>query len=79
MVDTLPTDGLEMEGPPKQQKVLNWAEYFYPMMVSKLMHKKFGMFGFIVGFYYVINFCCCVAACNFYSDQSRLTPCNLES
>lgn len=37
------------------------------------------MFGAIVGFYYCVNFCMCVAACNFYSDVTRLAPCDLHS
>lgn len=31
--------------------------------------------GGITGWYYLIQFACCVSACNFYSDQSRLSPC----
>ena len=56
-------------------KNLTWLEVFSPETVTKLMHKKFGMFGAIVGFYYCANFVMCVAACNFYSDISRLSPC----
>ena len=33
------------------------------------------MMGAIVGFYYIIQFMCCVSACNFYSDITRLNAC----
>ena len=33
------------------------------------------MFACIVGFYYLIQFMCCVSACNFYSDHSRYNTC----
>ena len=39
------------------------------------MHKKWPIFGSIVGFYYVVQFCACVAACNFFSDISRYNSC----
>merc|ERR1712127_360762 len=46
-----------------------------PAMMTKILHKKFGMFGAIVGFYYLVQFICCVAARNFYSDIGRYDPC----
>jgi hypothetical protein len=49
--------------------------YFKPALMSTFLHKKFGMFGSIVGFYYIVQFICCVAACNFYSDIARFDPC----
>ena len=39
------------------------------------MHKKFGLFSVICGFYYIVQFICCVSACNFYSDNSRKAKC----
>ncbi len=35
------------------------------------------MMGAIVGFYYIVQFICCVCACNFYSDVTRHNPCAL--
>ena len=59
-------------------KNITWIEVFYPEIVTKLMHKKLWMFGALIGFYYTANFIMCVAACNFYSDISRLSPCVME-
>ncbi len=39
------------------------------------MHKKFGMYGVLIGFYYIIQFVMCVGCCNFYSDISRYYIC----
>jgi hypothetical protein len=54
---------------------LEWREYFYPATMTTLLHKKLLMMGFIVGFYYIVQFMCCVCACNFYSDNARTQPC----
>ena len=35
--------------------------------MTRLLSKKFFMFGTIVGFYYIIQFVMCVGCCNFYS------------
>lgn len=59
--------------------MLDKKEYLRPQNMTSILHKKFGMFGAIVGLYYVIQFCMCVAACNFYSDISRMTPCAMSS
>jgi hypothetical protein len=58
--------------------ILPWSDYFKPALMSQLLHKKFGMFGGIMFVYYVIQFICCVAACNFYSDATRLS-CTLSN
>ncbi len=39
------------------------------------MNKKFGLYGLLIGFYYVVQFCMCVGCCNFYSDISRYNIC----
>lgn len=57
--------------------MLEKKEYLYPSVMATFMHKKFLMFGSIIGLYYCIQFICCVAACNFYSDASRLAPCTI--
>ena len=31
-----------------------WLEYFNPAIITKLLHKKFALFGSLIGFYYVI-------------------------
>lgn len=59
--------------------ILPWSEYFKPALMTQLLHKKFGMFGGIMFLYYVIQFICCVAACNFYSDASRNNACTLSN
>ena len=56
-------------------KVKDWKEYFMPATIGKFMNKKWIMFACIVGFYYLIQFICCVCACNFYSDHSRYNNC----
>jgi hypothetical protein len=56
--------------------MLEKKAYLKPALMATFLHKKFGMFGSIVGFYYIVQFICCVAACNFYSDISRMQPCN---
>jgi hypothetical protein len=43
--------------------------------MTKLLHKKYGLFTVIVGLYYIIQFVACVAACNFYSDATRKSAC----
>ena len=43
--------------------------------MTRLLTKKFFMFGSIVGFYYIIQFVMCVGCCNFYSDISRYYIC----
>lgn len=55
--------------------MLDKKAYLKPDIMATFLHKKFGMFGSIVGFYYIVQFICCVAACNFYSDISRISPC----
>lgn len=60
-------------------KLPEWKDYFMPAMMTKILHKKFGMFGAIVGFYYLVQFICCVAACNFYSDAAREQICVLPN
>ena len=59
--------------------ILPWADYFKPAMMTQLLHKKFGMFGGIMFLYYIIQFICCVSACNFYSDNSRNNSCKLTN
>ena len=54
-------------------------DLFRPATVTKIMHKKYLSFGALVGLYYTIQFICCVSACNFYSDVSRLAPCPGEA
>lgn len=56
---------------------LKWKQYFYPAMITKIMGKKYLLMGFLVGFYYTVQFLACVSACNFYSDASRYAPCIL--
>ena len=58
-----------------EQKELTNSEVFKPETITRLMNKKYILFGIIVGAYYVLQFVCCVSACNMYSDVSRLTPC----
>ena len=53
----------------------NWLHYFSPSVMTQLMNKKFLKFGGCVGFYYIVQFICCVCACNFYSDADRQAPC----
>ena len=45
--------------------------------MTNFMHKKYAMFGGVVGFYYCIQFVACVAACNFFSDISRYNSCTM--
>ena len=33
---------------------LKWSKYFHPTIVTKLLNKKYCLFGAIVGYYYVI-------------------------
>ena len=54
-------------------------DLFRPETVTKIMHKKYLTFGAIVGLYYSLQFICSVAACNFYGDVSRFTPCAGEA
>ena len=56
-------------------KLKDWKEYFMPESATKFMSKKWIMFSLIIGFYYLIQFMCCVCACNFYSDHSRFNNC----
>ncbi len=56
-------------------KVKDWKEYFMPATMTTFLNKKWVMFACIVGFYYLIQFMCCVCACNFYSDHSRYNTC----
>ena len=46
-----------------------------PGPLSKLLHTKYVFFGGIAGFFYMLHFVCCLCACNFYSDATRLLPC----
>ncbi len=55
--------------------VESWMHYFSPSVMTKLMNKKFLKFGGLIFFYYIVQFMCCVCACNFYSDRDRLAPC----
>lgn len=66
------------ESPKEVIVTMKWARYFYPEMVSKLLHKKYILFGSLVAFNYMVQFCCCVAACNFYSDISRHAACTMS-
>lgn len=47
-----------------------------PSVVTKIMHKKFLIFGLVAGIIYVCQFICCVSACNFYSDVTRNSACD---
>ena len=58
------------EQPPKP-----WMHYFRAEVMSLLLHKKFGLFGMLIGFYYTVQFVMCVSVCNFYSDVSRYYIC----
>ena len=52
-----------------------WKHYFSSAVMGRFMHKKFGMYGLLIGIYYVIQFVMCVGCCNFYSDISRYYIC----
>ena len=69
----------EIDGDTEKPKMLEKSAYLYPGNMAKFMHKKFGLFGLIAGFYYCIQFIMAVSACNFYSDASRLSSCIRES
>ena len=62
----------------KPIEIKPWVQYFYPEVVTRLLNKKWIMFALIVGFYYIIQFICCVCACNFYSDHDRFNNCTRE-
>lgn len=53
----------------------SWMSFFHPNVITNVLHKKYGIFGVIVALYYSMQFVCCVAACNFYSDASRKISC----
>ena len=38
----------------KEMEELPWIQYFYPKMISDLMHKKYLVFGALVFFYYIV-------------------------
>ena len=78
-VEVQAASGMEMSADykeePSEVKVKDWKEYFMPETMTKFLNKKWIMFTFIIGFYYLIQFICCVCACNFYSDHSRYNNC----
>ena len=39
---------------PSEVKVKDWKEYFMPETMTKFLNKKWIMFTFIIGFYYLI-------------------------
>ena len=47
-----------------KENMLEKKEYLQPSNLTKFMNKKFGMFGSIIGFYYIVQFIMCVSACN---------------
>ena len=53
----------------------SWGSFFKPKQLGTVLHKKYAVAAPIVGLYYIINFMCCVSACNFYSDESRKASC----
>ena len=58
-----------------EEPIMDWKNYFYPANVTKLMSGKLLIFSIVVGLYYLLQFIACCAAVNFYSDASRLAPC----
>ena len=71
--DKAPAEDSEEEEKPK---VLDsWGSFFKPKQLGTVLHKKLYVAAPIIGLYYIINFMCCVSACNFYSDISRLDTC----
>ena len=52
-----------------------WGFYFKPNNLTKIQNRRYGLFGGVTMIYYIIQFMCCIAAVNFYSDNSRLADC----
>merc|ERR1711970_1186905 len=46
--------------------------------MGKILNKKMAISAPIIGIYYIIQFMCCVCACNFYSDVTRKDACELD-
>ena len=38
----------------EEAKMLEKRDYLYPSTMAVFLHKKFGLFGLVVGFYYCI-------------------------
>lgn len=70
-VDAAPAEKEAQEMVPE----MDWKEYFRPANVTKLLHKKFGLFSAVVGVYYLTQFVACVSAVNMYSDATRNAQC----
>lgn len=70
----------EMQDDAKKEiaEVPGWCFFFKPQTVTNIMHKKFLLFGAIAFLYYAVQFVCCVAACNFYSDATRNATCTVD-
>lgn len=58
-------------------EVQPWKHYFSPKIITQIMHSKYFLFGLLGFLIYVCEFIMCVAACNFYSDVTRKSPCDL--
>ena len=69
-----PTEAEENAEEP-QRSDLPWSEIITPVPLTKLFHTKYVFFGGIAGFFYMLHFICCLGACNFYADATRLLPC----
>ena len=60
-------------------EIHNWVEYYKPGNMQKILGNTWKAFTPVVFIYYIMQFCMAVAACNFYSDVTRLGACNMEN
>lgn len=52
-----------------------WTDYYKPANVTLLIHRRLGLFTFLVGVYYLIHFTMAAGAVDGYSDATRLNIC----
>ena len=79
VIEQEPASNVDQASNTKEEavEILSWKQYFEANNMTTLLGKKWGVWTPILFIYYSLNFCCCVAACNFYSDVDRNTPCQL--
>lgn len=74
--DRAPAEDSDEEGKPVE--MASWVSYFHPVTMGKIINKRMAISAPIIGIYYIIQFMCCVCACNFFSDVTRKNECLIE-
>lgn len=54
-----------------------WCTYLAPSNMTKLFNKNRLLYGSLLTIYYLLQFVCCVATANVYSDVDRNNPCSM--